>query len=205
MTHPNNTARRAAIYARVSTGGQTCENQLLCLREVAERAGWTVVQEYVETASGATTSRPELDRARADAARRRYDVLMSWDASRLGRSLRDLLNLVHDLEALRIDLHLHQEALDTTTPSGRLLFQVRGMVAEMERSMIVERTKAGLARARAQGKRLGRPPASDALIAAIRNLRSRGMGIDRIARELRCGKGLSQTVCTQFDKEATEP
>ena len=198
------TARRAAIYARVSTGDQTCENQLLCLREVAERAGWTVVQEYVETASGASEARPELARARNDATRRRYDVLVVWDASRLARSLRVLLNLAHDLESLGIGLHLHQEAIDTTTPSGRLLFQVRGMVAELERSIIVERTKAGLARARSQGKRLGRPPASDALVAAIRNLRSRGMGMDRIARELRCGKGLSQKVCTEFDAEQRE-
>ena len=197
--------RRAAIYARVSTGDQTFENQLLCLREVAERAGWTVVQEYVETASGACETRPELARARKDATRRRYDVLVVWDASRLARSLRLLLNLAHELESLGIGLHLHQEAIDTTTPSGRLLFQVRGMVAELERSIIVERTKAGLARARSQGKRLGRPPASDALIAAIRNLRSRGMGMDAIARELRCGKGLSQKVCTEFDKEAAEP
>lgn len=139
------TARRAAIYARVSTGDQTCENQLLCLREVAERAGWEVVQEYVETASGASEARPELARAQKDATRRRYDVLVVWDASRLARSLRVLLNLAHDLESLGIGLHLHQEAIDTTTPSGRLLFQVRGMVAELERSIIVERTKAGLA------------------------------------------------------------
>lgn len=132
-------------------------------------------------------------------------MLVVWDASRLARSLRVLLNLAHDLESLGIGLHLHQEAIDTTTPSGRLLFQVRGMVAELERSIIVERTKAGLARARSQGKRLGRPPASDAIVAAIRNLRARGMGMDAIARELRCGKGLSQKVCTEFDKEAAEP
>ena len=130
---------------------------------MAERAGWTVVQEYVETASGASEARPELARARKDATRRRYDVLVAWDASRLARSLRVILNVAHELESLGIGLHLHQEAIDTTTPSGRVLLQVRGLVAELERSIIVERTKAGLARARSQGKRLGRPPASDAL------------------------------------------
>lgn len=193
--------RRAAIYTRVSTSDQTCENQLLALREVCERSGWAVVHEYRETASGASEARPELARARKDAARRRFDVLVVWDASRIARSLRVLLNFAHDLESLGIGLHLHQEAIDTTTPSGRLLFQVRGMVAELERSIIIERTKAGMARARAQGKQIGRAPASPATIAAIRHHRAAGMGMDRIARTVGCGKGLAQRVCQQFDME----
>lgn len=196
--------RRAAIYARVSTGEQTPENQLLRLREVARRAGWDVVQEYVETASGATRSRPGLDRMMQDAARRRFDVVMAWDVSRLGRSLRDLVDLFETLRSLGCDLFLEQQALDTSTPAGRALLQMSGVFAEFERAMIVERTKAGMARARERGAQIGRAPASDALVQAIRSLRRRGKGMDAIARELRCGKGLSQRVCTEFDREQQE-
>ena len=199
------TQRRAAIYARVSTEGQAPENQLLRLREVALHAGWGIVSEYVETASGASRSRPELDRMMKDAARRRFDVVMAWDVSRLGRSLRDLVDLFETLRSVGCDLFLEQQALDTSTPAGRALLQMSGVFAEFERAMIVERTKAGMARARARGAQIGRPPASDALRAAIRNLRGRGMGMDAIARELRCGKGLSQRVCTEFDRQPKEP
>lgn len=109
------TARRAAIYARVSTGEQTPENQLLRLREVAERAGWTVAREYVETASGATSRRPGLDAMVSDAKRRRFDVVMAWDVSRLGRSLRDLVELFETLRTVGCDLFLEQQALAGAT------------------------------------------------------------------------------------------
>ncbi|MBQ2263154.1 MAG: recombinase family protein [Loktanella sp.] len=193
--------RKAAIYARVSTGEQTPENQLIRLREVAERAGWAVSCEYVETASGAKRERPALDAMMKDAARRRFDVVMAWDVSRLGRSLRDLVDLFETLRSVGCDLFLEQQALDTSTPAGRALLQMSGVFAEFERAMIVERTKAGMARARANGKQIGRAPASDALIDAIRALRADGMGMDRIARHLKCGKGLCQRVCQEFDKE----
>ena len=155
--------RRAAIYARVSTGEQTPENQLIRLREVAERAGWAVVCEYVETASGAKRARPALDAMVKDGARRRFDVVMAWDVSRLGRSLRDLVDLFETLRSVGCDLFLEQQALDTSTPAGRALLQMSGVFAEFERAMIVERTKAGMARARANGKQIGRAPAPDAL------------------------------------------
>ena len=201
MNCPKTPPRRAAIYARVSTGEQTPENQLIRLREVAERAGWAVVCEYVETASGAKRSRPALDAMVKDAARRRFDVVMAWDVSRLGRSLRDLVDLFETLGSVGCDLFLEQQALDTSTPAGRALLQMSGVFAEFERAMIVERTKAGMARARANGKQIGRAPASDALIDAIRAMRADGLGMDRIARNLKCGKGLSQRVCQEFDKE----
>ena len=204
MDCPKAPPRRAAIYARVSTGEQTPENQLIRLREVAERAGWAVVCEYVETASGASRARPGLDAMMKDAARRRFDVVMAWDVSRLGRSLRDLVDLFETLRSVGCDLFLEQQALDTSTPAGRALLQMSGVFAEFERAMIVERTKAGMARARARGKQIGRAPASDALIDAIRALRSDGMGMDRIARNLKCGKGLSQRVCQEFDKEMAD-
>tara|TARA_R110002124_G_scaffold11974_5_gene56824 strand:- start:3882 stop:4499 length:618 start_codon:yes stop_codon:yes gene_type:complete len=193
--------RRAAIYARVSTGEQTPENQLIRLREVAERAGWEVVQEYVETASGASRSRPLLDAMMKDAARRRFDIVLAWDVSRLGRSLHQLVALFETLRTLGVDLVLDKQGFDTSTPAGRMMMQMCAVFAEFEREMIVDRTKAGLARARARGKQIGRAPASEAIKEAIRALRADGMGMDRIARKLKCGKGLSQTVCQQFDKE----
>ena len=194
--------RRAAIYARVSTADQTTENQLLRLREVAARAGWEIVQTFTETVSGASRSRPALDAMMSDAARRRFDVVMAWDVSRLGRSLRDLVDLFESLRALKVDLYLEQQALDTSTPAGRALLQMSGVFAEFERAMIVERTKAGLALARARGVHCGRPPASDGLTEAIRALRSQNIGMDRIVKELRCGKGLVQRICTKMKVEA---
>jgi DNA invertase Pin-like site-specific DNA recombinase len=193
--------RRAAIYARVSTGEQTPENQLLRLREVAARAGWTVVHEYVETASGASPARPAMERLLRDAARRRFDVLLAWDVSRLGRSLTQLVGLFESLRVLGVDLILEQQGVDTSTPAGRALLGMAAVFAEFERAMIVERTRAGMERARARGAQIGRAPAGDSIIAAIRALRAKGFGMDRIARELRCGKGLSQRVCTEFDRE----
>lgn len=195
------TARRAAIYARVSTGAQDTENQLRVLREVAERSGWGIVHEYRETASGVTARRPELDRMLADAARRRFDVVMVWDISRLGRSLRDLLNTFEALRAVKVDLMIQQQGIDTATPLGEAMMQMSGIFAQFERAMIVERTKAGMDRARARGKRIGRPPASDAMVSAIRALRAKGRGMDAIAKELRCGKSLSLRVCREFDAE----
>lgn len=192
--------RRAAIYARVSTGEQTPENQLLRLREVAARAGWTIVHEYVETASGASPSRPQMDRLMKDAARRRFDVLLAWDVSRLGRSLTQLVGLFEAPRALNVGLILEQQGVDTSTPAGRALLGVAAVFAEFERAMILERTKAGMERARARGSQIGRAPASEASSPPSGPC-AQGMGMDRIAKTLKCGKGLSQRVCTEYDKE----
>lgn len=196
--------RRAAIYARVSTDGQTTDNQLLRLRDVAALAGWVVVEEYVETVSGASPARPGLERLMKDAARRRFDVVMAWSVDRLGRSLQGLVGFLSDLSALRVDLYLEQQAVDTTTPAGRAMFQMLGVFAEFERALIAERTRSGLDRARQRGARLGRPPIPDSIDTAIRALRARGLGMDAIAREMRCGKSVSQRVCQQFDAEQRE-
>ena len=155
--------KRAVIYARVSTGDQTPDNQLLRLREVAARAGFEVVQEYVDTASGASPSRSGMERMMADAARRRFDILLAWDVSRLGRSLTQLVDAFrHAARSLGIDLILEQQGVDTSTPAGRALMQMSAVFAEFERAMIVERTKAGMERARARWReRIGRPPAPD--------------------------------------------
>jgi DNA invertase Pin-like site-specific DNA recombinase len=150
---------RVGMYARVSTtAGQTCENQLLELRRYCEARGWTVFKEYVdEGVSGAKDRRPALDQLVADAKRRRFDVLVCWRLDRLGRSLRHLILLLDELHALGVAFVSLSEGIDATTPAGRLQLHVLGAIAEFERARIAERVRAGLARARSKGTRLGRP------------------------------------------------
>ena len=195
-------AKRVAIYARVSTGGQTTENQLIRLREVAERAGWDVVQEYVETASGASRSRQALDQMMADARRRRFDLIAAVDVSRLGRSLANLAALFEEVRQIGCDLYLDREAVDTTTPAGRALLGMASVFAAFERDMIVERTHAGIARARLRGVRFGRPETGDGTCEAIRSLRQQGLGINKIAAELRVGKSVVQRIANEMKEEA---
>src|SRR6202040_3291836 len=152
--------KRAVLYLRVSTVEQTTANQERELRAVAERMGHEIVHVYKDHGiSGAKgrDGRPEFDRMCRDAAKRQFDVVMAWSVDRLGRSLQDLVGFLSELHALKIDLYLHQQGIDTTTPAGKAMFQMMGVFAEFERAMIVERVKAGLSRARSQGKRLGRP------------------------------------------------
>jgi DNA invertase Pin-like site-specific DNA recombinase len=137
--------KRAAIYVRVNTGKQTVENQVRELRQIAERRGWEVVEEYHDAGISGTEARdarPGLDRMLKDAQRRRFDVIIAWAIDRLGRSLIDLLGTIQTLEACGVDLYLDQQAIDTTTPAGRLMFQVTGVFAEFERSMIRQRVRA---------------------------------------------------------------
>ena len=156
----NPAPRRVALYARVSTSGQTVANQLEELKAVAQRSGWQIVQiQQDEGISGAKgrAQRPALDALLKCAARREFDMVAAWSVDRLGRSLQDLIGTLAELQALGVDLYLHQQAVDTTTPAGRALFQMMGVFAEFERAMIQERVRAGLQRAREQGKKLGRP------------------------------------------------
>jgi DNA invertase Pin-like site-specific DNA recombinase len=184
--------KRAAIYLRTSTTGQHTENQRLELERIAERRGWTVVEVYEDFGISGVKGRdrrPALDRLLKDASRRRFDVAMSWAIDRVGRSLTDLLGTIQHLEAVGVDLYLDQQNIDTTTPAGRLLFQITGAFAEFERSMIRSRVNAGLARARAQGKRLGRRPVSDAVVERIREQLATGTGILKTAKTLGVGTG----------------
>jgi DNA invertase Pin-like site-specific DNA recombinase len=158
-TQPGRT--KAAIYARVSTNnnGQDPTMQTRELREYCERRGWQVADCYVETGiSGSKESRPELDRLMTDAHQRRFDAVLVWKLDRFGRSLRHLVNALAELEALGVAFVSLRDNLDLSTPSGRLMFQIIGAMAEFERSLIVERVKAGMRNARAKGKRIGRPP-----------------------------------------------
>ena len=152
--------KRAVLYLRVSTIDQTTANQERELREIAGRMGCDIVHVYKDHGiSGAKgrDKRPQFDRLCRDAAKRQFDMVMAWSVDRLGRSLQDLVAFLSELHALRIDLFLHQQGLDTTTPAGRAMFQMMGVFAEFERAMIQERVRAGLARARDEGTRLGRP------------------------------------------------
>ena len=149
---------RAAVYARVSTSDQTGENQLLQLRAYVLARGWSAV-EYVDCISGTKDRRPELDRLVADAKRRKIDTLVVWKLDRLGRSLKHLIMLLDELQALGVAFVSLGESIDTGTPAGRLQLHLMAAVAQFERERIVERVRAGLERARTQGKRLGRPRA----------------------------------------------
>jgi DNA invertase Pin-like site-specific DNA recombinase len=189
--------KRAAIYVHVSTDKQTIENQVAALRQIAERRGWEVVEQYHDAGiSGAKgrNGRPGLDQMLKDASKRKFDVIMAWAIDRLGRSLIDLLGTIQTLEACGIDLYLDQQAIDTTTPAGKLMFQVCGAFAEFERSMIRQRVHAGLKRAVAQGKQLGRPRIDAALEKRIQTQLRAGKGILKVARECGVGSGTVQRV-----------
>jgi len=189
--------KKAAIYARVSTTGQTVSNQLNELRKVAERHGWEIVHEYKDRGvSGAKgrDKRPQFDRMLKAANRREFDIIMSWSVDRLGRSLQHLVEFLGDIQHKGVDLYLDQQNIDTSTPSGKAMFQMVGVFAEFERSMIQERVKAGLARARKEGKRLGRPPVSAEIEGKIRDARKEGQGMLKIARTLGVGVSTVQRV-----------
>jgi DNA invertase Pin-like site-specific DNA recombinase len=148
---------RAAVYARVSTLDQEPENQLRELRQYIEARGWTATEYTDKGISGAKDKRPALDVLLRDAKRRRFDVLVCWRLDRLGRNLRHLILLLDELSALGIGFVSLTEAIDTQTPAGRLQLHILGAIAEFERARIAERVRAGLTRARAQGRKLGRP------------------------------------------------
>ena len=190
-------SKRVALYARVSTDAQTTENQLLQLRAVAERHGWTVVTEYVDngvSGSKGRSERPKFDALLNGVARREFDMIAAWSVDRLGRSLQDLLGFLLELQSKRVDLYLHQQALDTSTPMGKAMFQMCGVFAELERSIIQERVRAGLERARAKGVTLGRPRTDPKVEAKIRQLAAKGMGKGKIARTLGIGVSVTQRV-----------
>jgi DNA invertase Pin-like site-specific DNA recombinase len=189
--------KRVALYLRVSTDGQTTANQQRELEEVAARRGWHVVEVYKDHGiSGAKgrDKRPAFDRLCKDATRGKFEVVAAWSVDRLGRSLQDLLAFLGEAHAVGVDLYLHQQAVDTTTPAGKALFQMMGVFAEFERSMIRERVNAGLKRARAQGKTLGRPKVAPKIEAAVRASLRSGKGIRRVATELGLGTSTVQRI-----------
>ena len=199
-------AKRVALYLRVSTDHQTTDNQERELRQVAERAGWEIVEVYKDRGiSGAKdrTQRPAFDRMVTDGTRRRFDVIASWSIDRLGRSLQGLVAFLSEVHELGIDLYLHQQGVDTTTPAGKAMFQMMGVFAEFERAMIRERVRAGLQRAVAQGRRLGRPPLDGDKERAIRTaLRKGKVSVRRIAAEMGVGSSTVQRIKAEMTADA---
>jgi len=187
---------RVALYARVSTmHNQNPEMQLTELREYGARRGWQIIAEYVdEGISGSRERRPQLDRLMVDAHRRKFDLIAVWKIDRFGRSLKHLVNALADLDSLGVAFVSLRDNLDLSTPSGRLLFQIIGAMAEFERSLIQERVRAGLRNAVAQGVRLGRPRK---MVDAdqIGRLRASGASWREISEKLGIGVG---TACRAF-------
>src|SRR6202521_333350 len=206
------TTNRVAVYSRVSnTHGDNPDLQLRELREYTASRGLTIVQEYTDVGySGSKESRPALNQLMADARRRRFDAVLVWKLDRFGRSLRHLVNALAELEALGLSFISLRDNLDLSTPSGRLMFQIIGAMAEFERSLIQERVKAGMRNARAKGKRLGRPRA-DVDESRIEALRASGASWRAVAEKLGVGVGTvhriaqrrSKNVCGTFGTDVS--
>jgi DNA invertase Pin-like site-specific DNA recombinase len=174
--------KKVAIYARVSTDSQTVENQLRELHEVAQRQGWIIVAVHTdEGISGAKgrDQRPGYDALLRGVARKDFDMIAAWSVDRLGRSLPHLVSFLGDIQAKGVDLYLHQQGLDTSTPSGRAMFGMLGVFSEFERAMIRERIMSGLRRT---SKKSGRKPMSNDRLEAIKRSLANGAGIRAAAR-----------------------
>jgi len=199
-------SKKVAIYARVSTDSQSSENQLLELRAVAMQRGWEVVEEYIDEAiSGAKgrDKRPAFDKLQKDAVRGCFQCVAAWSVDRLGRSLQDLVTFLGEIRSCGVDLYLHQQGLDTSTPAGNAMFQMCGVFAEYERAMIAERVKTGLAKARSKGRVGGRPKISKEIERKIIGLRvsNPALGIMKVAKEVGVGVGTAQRVLANIPKK----
>ena len=179
---------RCVIYTRVSTNNQTIDNQLNVLREVAKLKGYEIVKEYTdEGISGAKgrEDRQGVDELIKDATRKKFDIILCWSVDRLGRNLSHLVSFLNEIQSVSCDLYIHQSGLDTSTPMGKMMFQLTGIFAEFERSMISERVRAGQKRSK---KKNGRPTnMNEGLVHSIKFMREQGVGIRKIATELQVG------------------
>jgi DNA invertase Pin-like site-specific DNA recombinase len=197
---------RVAVYARVSTDDQSPMNQVDALTEVGRRLKWEIVEVFVDQGiSGTKARRPGLDRLLKGVHRKDFDLVATWSIDRLSRSLPDLLALLGELHAKGVGLYVHQQGVDTTTPAGRTMFQMMGVFAEFERAMLVDRVKAGLARAKAAGRRLGRPRLPDETINRIRVELEAGRGIHSTAKRLKVGVGSVQRVKAALRASLPDP
>lgn len=197
-----NNSNRAAMYVRVSSDHQSVENQIQELTAIAQRRGWQLVEVYQDAGiSGAKgrDQRPALDRMLKDACRRKFDVVMAVAIDRLGRSLIDLLHTIQELEGCGVDIFIDRQSLDTTTPMGKLMFHVCGAFAEFERTMIKQRVRAGIKRARAAGVKFGRPKLDAKTETAIRRDLERGeIGMLKIAARHGVGSGTVQRIAHEM-------
>ena len=184
---------RAVTYSRVSTSGQEISNQTNILREVSTMKGLTIVKEYTDVGISGAKGRDQrkgFDELLKGATRKEFDVILVWSVDRLGRNLQDLISFLNEIHSVGCDLFIHQSGIDTTTPTGKMMFGILSVFADFERSMITQRTRAGMERAKREGKKIGRPTnLNDGLKQSILYMRSQGKGIRRIATELRVGVG----------------
>jgi len=178
---------KVVIYGRVSTSDQTIENQILKLKEIVEINNWHLVDSYTDEGISGTKGReqrPEFDRLCKDMVRRKFNRVLVWDVSRLGRSLQHLVEFLNEVQSVNCNLYIHQSGLDTSTPSGRMMFQMVGVFAEFEREMISERVKSGLDRVRTKGKKLGRPiTVTEEVKSQVRYLLDQGLSYSEILNQ----------------------
>lgn len=208
MRKRNRGGARTVLYLRVSKKDQTVENQRQALAKLAELRGWPIVAEYVDEAISGASKRwqcPSLDRLMKDAQRRKFDRVLFWTVDRLGRSLGKTATIMEDLDSFGVEQFYFVENIDTSTPHGQAMLEMSAVFAKLERSHLIGRVHAGLDRARAEGKRLGRPPIDPKLEARIRAalLRESPAGIRSIAHTFRVGTGTVQRIKAAMATEAT--
>jgi DNA invertase Pin-like site-specific DNA recombinase len=185
--------KSVVIYGRVSTNNQSVSNQLHDLKEVCERNGWTIVDEYIDEGISGThgrDKRPEFDRLLKDVNRKRFDGILVWDISRLGRSLQHLVSFLNDVISKDIDLYIHKQGIDTSTSTGKMMFGFISVMSEYERTLISERVKSGLETAKRNGKKLGRKTnVNDGTRNVVIELRKSGMSLNKICKTVGIGSG----------------
>jgi len=199
---------KVALYTRVSTDRQTTDNQLDALKAWAARAGHDVVAVFEDKGISGTKGRekrPGFDKALQGCVRREFDILAVWSSDRLGRSMTDLVEVLKTLKATGVNLYIHTQALDTTTPTGRALFQMLGVFAELEREMIIARINAGLERARKQGKAIGRPRASNWSHDSVRAALLTGAGVRKVSRQTGASPGTVHAARAKLVSEGLVP
>jgi DNA invertase Pin-like site-specific DNA recombinase len=192
--------KRAALYCRVSTGDQHLETQLLDLREMAKQRGLEIVREYSDVISGAKSKRPGLDSLMSEARRHRFDVVLVSAFDRIARNVRHFLEVLDELNHLNIQFVSLRENIDTGGPLGRAMLTIIGAIAELERSLICERVKAGMRRAKLEGRRIGRTPLQVDRVSLLRD-RQRGLSLNQLARAHKISKA---SVCRVLN-EAKAP
>lgn len=201
IKQPKGLKKRAILYARVSTGDQNPETQLLDLRQMAQQRGYEIIQEYVDTISGSKSKRPGLDRLMIDARRHRFDVVLVAAFDRMARSTRHFLELLDELNHLGIEFVSFRENIDTAGPLGRAMIVIVGAIAELERSLIVERVRAGMRRARLEGRRIGRAPMEIDRDQVVQDRRS-GMSLTQVAKKHKISRA---SVCRLMKESSGSP
>jgi len=193
--------KRAALYARVSTFDQTTDNQLLDLRQMVEQRGYQIVEEYVDQGiSGAKARRPALDKMMAAARRGEFDILVVWATDRLARSVKHFVEVLAELDHLGIAYLSYREQLDTSGPLGRAVMIIVSAIAELERSLIIERVRAGIRRARLEGRHIGRRPLDIDRPAVLRD-RDRGLSLTEVGK----AHGISRAMVSKVVREQRGP